>query len=378
MDEWPAWRHGSGPDVTLTPRVTHAVERRTFHTLDGLRGVAAGAVLVYHFPKFWAPLSAHSAYLSVDLFFLMSGFIIEHAYGQRLAVGLSARRFLILRIVRLYPLYIIGTAITVLAIAVATLVHESGVQWTMPMLIGSFLYSALMLPTPDVPHTDSLYPLNVPAWSLFYELLTNLLFAASYNWWSLTKLRLVISVAAAGLVIGCWRHGNLDLGSGYGVLPIFLGVSRVLFSFFLGVLVHRSGWGQSPFLRWASPPLLLAVVLLLLTASVPDVVRGPYDLVLVMIVFPAVLLAAVTTEPVRARRGYAWLGLASYAVYMIHEPLLRLATRVDGPVLNGWLERSAPFSGVAALIAMFTLAMVLDRFYDLPVRSRLLSIMRLR
>ena len=358
--------------------MAHAVERRTFHTLDGLRGVAAAAVFVYHFPKFWVPLSAHSAYLAVDLFFLMSGFIIEHAYGQRLAAGLGARRFLLLRVIRLYPLYIIGTAVTMMAIAAATLAHEPGVQWTVPMLVGSVLCSALMLPTPHVPHTDSLYPLNVPAWSLFYELLVNLLFATSYGWWNMPRLRLVISVAAVGLVIGCWRHGNLDLGSGYGFLPVFVGASRVLFSFLLGVLVHRSGWGERPPLRWVPPPLLLAVVLLLLTASVPDVVRGLYDLVLVMMIFPAVLVAAVTTDPARARRGYAWLGLASYAVYVTHEPLLRLATRADGPVLHGWLERSAPFSGAAALVAMFTFAMVLDRFYDLPVRRRLLAMMRLR
>lgn len=118
-----------------------ATARRTFHTLDGLRGVAAGTVLIYHFPSLWSPASAPSAYLAVDLFFLMSGFVIEHAYGQRLATGLGVRRFLLLRLIRLYPLYLVGTGITALAIAGAMLAHQPAVQWTVPMLVGSILCS---------------------------------------------------------------------------------------------------------------------------------------------------------------------------------------------------------------------------------------------
>ncbi|MFX8945840.1 acyltransferase family protein, partial [Acinetobacter baumannii] len=64
--------------------------RRSFATLDGLRGVAA-LLVVYHHEHLAGIVGAPAgAYLAVDLFFLMSGFVIAHAYEARLEQGLSA------------------------------------------------------------------------------------------------------------------------------------------------------------------------------------------------------------------------------------------------------------------------------------------------
>jgi len=351
------------------PPVQRSAQRRSFATLDGLRGVAAATIVIYHFPALWAPWTAPSAYLAVDLFFLMSGFIIEHAYGERLAAGLGPGRFMLGRVVRLYPLYLIGTAITAVAIAAAVLSHEPGLKWTGWSLARSVGWSALMLPTPAVPPLTSLYPLNVPAWSLLYELLVNLLFAATYRWWTRGRLAAVIAIAALGLCCTCWAAGDLNAGSDHGALPALAAVSRVVFSFFLGVLAYRRGWGAEAPARWAPPaPLLLAATLLLLAASVPSWLRPWYDLLVVLAVFPALLAAAVAVEPQAGRRVYAWLGVASYAVYVVHEPLLRSLLRVDEVVFGGAVERWAPVSGIAALVVVFLLAAGLDRIYDLPVR----------
>ena len=222
----------------------------------------------------WAPLTAPSAYLAVDLFFLMSGFIIEHAYGGRLSAGLGPGRFLVQRLVRLYPLYLVGTAITAIAIAAALLEGEAGLKWTLPSLVRSIGFSAAMLPTPAVPPLESLYPLNVPAWSLFYELLVNWAFAATYRWWSRTRLTVAIAVAALGLCYSCWATGNLNLGSNHGALAALAAGSRVVFSFALGVLACRRGWAARVPGRWAPPPpLLLLGALLLLMATVQPAVR---------------------------------------------------------------------------------------------------------
>lgn len=352
--------------ATLGPGTT---ERRSFSTLDGLRGVAAASVVIYHFPSLWAPLTAPSAYLAVDLFFLMSGFIIEHAYGGKLAAGLGTRRFLLGRLIRLYPLYLIGTAITALVIAVALLSGEQGLKWTLGSLGRSVVWSALMLPTPHSGRLDSLYPLNVPAWSLFYELLVNGLFAATYRWWSRGRLRAVVAVAALVLGYSCWSAGSLNLGSDHGACAAVTAVSRVTFSFFLGVYACRQRWALRLPGGWTPPPpLLLIGTLLLLTATVPPAARACYDLVLVTVLFPLLLVAATASEPRVGRRGYAWLGLTSYAVYVVHEPLLRTLLRVDRAVLGGTVERCSLFSGLAALVVVFLLGAGLDRVYDVPVR----------
>src|ERR1700761_1914630 len=85
---------------------------RKFETLDGLRGIAALAVVLYHLPL---PLHALAprGYLAVDLFFLMSGFVVAAAYEERLLSGLSTAAFALVRLKRLWPLYGLGVVLGV-------------------------------------------------------------------------------------------------------------------------------------------------------------------------------------------------------------------------------------------------------------------------
>ena len=86
-------------------------EKRFFSGLDGLRGMAALFVAMRHI-SFFHNLGVHGGYLAVDLFFVLSGFVIANAYEARLASGLSAKRFLALRYVRLWPVYAAGADAT--------------------------------------------------------------------------------------------------------------------------------------------------------------------------------------------------------------------------------------------------------------------------
>jgi peptidoglycan/LPS O-acetylase OafA/YrhL len=75
-----------------------------FVTLHGIRGVAALAVVAWHEPELPCPtFQPGSGYLAVDLFFVLSGLVLAHAYDARFARGLSAGRFMIGRLIRLYP-----------------------------------------------------------------------------------------------------------------------------------------------------------------------------------------------------------------------------------------------------------------------------------
>ena len=87
-------------------------QRRSFTTLDGLRGIAAIAVVARHAPFLWGehgPTGALSeSYLAVDFFFVLSGFVLAHAYGSRFQHGLSNAAFMRTRLLRLYPLYLLA------------------------------------------------------------------------------------------------------------------------------------------------------------------------------------------------------------------------------------------------------------------------------
>src|SRR4051812_33605191 len=143
--------------------------RQHFEILDGLRGVAAISVVVFHFmeiavPDYEKSLIAH-AYLAVDFFFCLSGFVIAYAYDAKLKdIGIGA--FFKLRLIRLHPLVIIGSIIGLAAFIFDPFTdlwvkYADKIWW----LFGS---SCLMIPYPVVPERYlNLFHLNPPAWSLF-------------------------------------------------------------------------------------------------------------------------------------------------------------------------------------------------------------------
>jgi peptidoglycan/LPS O-acetylase OafA/YrhL len=84
-------------------------ESTRYATLDGLRGIAAIAVVIYHLPI--EPKLVPHGYLAVDFFLMLSGFVLALAYSDKLHSGMSFRSFFLKRAIRLYPIAIVGTAI---------------------------------------------------------------------------------------------------------------------------------------------------------------------------------------------------------------------------------------------------------------------------
>src|SRR5665213_808430 len=160
---------------------------RSFVTLDGLRGIAALAVVTRHAPAFFSFISIYvlpldgskvpipvgpfrESYLAVDFFFALSGFVLAHAYGDRLRGGMSATRFMTIRLIRLYPLYFLALLISLPLFLWGF--ARGGIAPTYPM--SNWLFAVLFLPSLASP--NALFPLNYPAWSLFFELLANAAF----------------------------------------------------------------------------------------------------------------------------------------------------------------------------------------------------------
>lgn len=152
------------------PPLLPSQPRGHFLTLDALRGVAALAVLVLHMP----PLTGlvFHAYLAVDLFFIMSGFVIAHAYERRLLAGWSPGDFIRTRVVRLWPLYLLGTAV---GAAVFAGVAGDAVGFA---VLGVLVAAAVVMMPLPLGAEVQIFDLNRPAWSLFFEMVANVLYAA--------------------------------------------------------------------------------------------------------------------------------------------------------------------------------------------------------
>src|ERR1700729_190348 len=119
--------------------------KRTLHTFDALRGLAAMAVVLFHYNKLFVPFVNSNGGLAVDLFFMMSGVVLARNYEARFRAGMSSRQFMKIRLIRLYPLYLVGLAIGALA-AIATLVGHDAVGWTPKSLAAATGLALLMLP----------------------------------------------------------------------------------------------------------------------------------------------------------------------------------------------------------------------------------------
>ncbi len=325
-------------------------------TLDGLRGVAALAVVGSHFENLSGiNLHLQAAGAAVDFFFILSGFIIAQAYEQRLADGLGWRAYIGLRLARLYPA-ILGGAVVGLAMS----------AWAGEALDLGLTAQFLLLPVLSGPavHGGELFPLNGPQWSLFWELAVNGLHAVVSRWLTIPVLVAIVTLSAGALVVTGLNYGSLD--AGWSRTNLWGGPPRVMFGFFMGVLIFQlqaRGWSPPPLPH----PLIALTLVVCLFRWFPR--WGGFaarDIIKVVVVLPALVAFAA-----RARISGPWLGSArylgviSYPLYAIHVPLLRgfevlLGRLFDTPPPGAWW---------LALGATLALAALFERLYDAPIRA---------
>jgi len=352
-----------------------ATANRHYVTLDALRGVAALAVMAYHLGT---PLGAHvlpSAYIAVDFFFILSGFVIAHAYEARLRDSMSAGRFIVVRLVRLYPLYVAGIAIGLFYILGKSPLRPDEAVPADALGLAALL-GALFLPTfRDAPHLQGLFPFNGAAWSLFFELVINVFYALSFRFWTTRRLTALTAIAATGLVVCAWIYGSLDIGMNR---ETFLGgFVRVAFGFPLGVLIYRL---RARLPRIKAPSLaLLALTLLLAAVDLSGPWRAAFDLTAALVWMPLIVLIGAQNEPEVAAPAYRVLGDLSYPVYALHTPLMLIWLGVVKIATNGVLPTGnwAAY-GIGALCFGLTIAAsyVALKLYDMPVRRYLNGLLR--
>ena len=351
--------------------------RHVYLNLDAMRGVAAISVMLYHFSPFISDGKVlPSSYLAVDLFFLLSGFVIAHAYDRKIEAGMGFGSFLLIRLIRLYPLYLAGTLLGAFYLLIKNRLMPGEY---MPMSDIAMMLTTGMLFIPlvgDAYHT--IFPLNPASWSLFFELLVNIAYVLMFFVLSKRVLAALIAGSLALLVLAAMLAGTLDFGmTGQTIVS---GLPRVTFSFFLGVLLCRSMGryqGSLGFLQkgyWVEIAIALTLVIF---AIAPDGVgRAPYDLACVVLLFPAMVAigAAAPTRP-RLKKLYGWLGRISYPIYIIHTPMLMIIAGA-GKAVSIDPFANHPWFGIVMAVSVIVIADIATRLYDEPLRRFLQRLMQ--
>jgi peptidoglycan/LPS O-acetylase OafA/YrhL len=337
------------------------MQQQRFLMLDGLRGIAAICVMMYH-RKLWigGPGVLDHAYLAVDFFFALSGFVIAQAYGGQIGRTLSFVEFSKRRIIRLFPLACFGVLLGMLMVA-GKMIRGEAMEFN--SLVPTAVFSLLLLPTF---WENDLWPFNPPLWSIFFELFINLVYAAIALLLVRRNLLLLIILSGAALVAATLHEGSLAIG--YYHETFYAGFLRVGFSFFLGIYLHqlyRSGVGRG--WRWG----VLTPVLLVLCFMVPKAftIGGIYDLVAVMALFPLMILGAAAVEPKRP----AWAeisGHLSYPLYALHEPAL-LGVSAVFILLGHDVEQPSLPMALFRFAAVAAFAWAVLKLFDEPIRRQL-------
>lgn len=330
-----------------------ATRRHAFATLDGLRAVAAAAVVIHHGPDLFG-VPGGSLYLAVDLFFVVSGFVIAEAYGATISAQ-GAPAFLRRRLARLFPLYALG-----LAFGTAVALREAArhADASAADLAVSFAAALVLLPVPSA-GAAFLYPLMPVAWSLALEIGVNALAAAVWSWLRGWVLVTILAGAALALAVVAMRHGDLDVG--WNGATAIGGPPRAFYGFAAGLLLHRL-WATGRGRVLVPAPLVLAATLLALAVP-PPVPRAVWDCAIVVALAPALVWLAVCSAPSsRLRPVFLAAGGISYAVYALHLPLLRLGRALFADVLT------PPWSGFACLVLVAAVGSVATVFYERPLR----------
>jgi peptidoglycan/LPS O-acetylase OafA/YrhL len=362
------------------PTIKAPFTERTFVALDGLRGVAAIMVALRHAPFLWAIPAAptgwmRNSYLAVDLFFVLSGFVLEHAYGRRFREGMSLRSFMLARLQRLYPLYALAF-ILVLPFLIGQLAKR---ELGPAQAVLEFLCGALMLPTPNLaePKAD-LYPLNFAAWSLFFELVANLLYAAfgsRLDTKSLIRLVSGFAVALAICATAGWLGFGVDvemrgvLGGGPSWETFGAGGLRVGFSFFAGVLIYRFYQNaRLPPASLGSAVAAFAVVTGILALGFPADLDLPLTLLSVIVIFPLGIMIGARFDPPKGilTSTMLILGLLSYGMYV-----LQAVTFYAVELCARLLAIQSALIGILALPVVAAIAYAATVVVDLPIRRRM-------
>ncbi|MFV0564209.1 MAG: acyltransferase family protein [Flavobacteriaceae bacterium] len=290
--------------------------KKHFHVLDGLRGVAAISVVVFHYMEWVQPDITKNfighGFLAVDFFFCLSGFVIGYAYDSRL-LKIGVREFFVSRLIRLHPLVVAGAVLGLIGLFADPFGNHSE-NYSVATLVLIFVCSLLLIPLPIMEERGfNLFGLNAPGWSLFWEYIANILYALVLVRLSKKTLWGLLVVASIAIIWVSYTSGNL-LGGWSGATFADGGI-RMAYSFLAGLLIFRSGWAIKNKLGFMGLSAMLVVAFVMPWFSNNWLVES----VMVLFYFPLLIILGVGTNLSGPfKKVCVFLGKISYPLYMTH------------------------------------------------------------
>lgn len=329
------------------------------YNVQALRAFAAGIVIFVHMVTLLSPLGIRQDDLAfgeagVDLFFVISGFVMVHTMKRR---PLTSGAFFLNRVIRVVPLYWLLT-LTVFAIALVA-----------PSLMGATRASPIELIeslsfVPFVKSNGLIQPVLFVGWTLNYEMFFYLIFALGILLCR-GSLRGTVAFATAAMLA-------LAVGGAIwtpDAVPLRFFTSPLMLEFALGMILGLTGVG-----RWKVPgglAVAIACMGLVLLATAGFVMPGMPRLVRCGLVSLVILWAALVAE----ERGHVarqpllqLIGAASYALYLTHPFPLQALGKVSQRI--GSAPLAIALTPVAILLAV-VVAIACHRWIELPMTKRL-------
>ncbi|TPG45103.1 acyltransferase family protein [Flavobacterium pectinovorum] len=355
--------------------------KKHYEILDGLRGVAAILVVIFHILEAFNGGSRfkqiiNHGYLAVDFFFLLSGFVVAYAYDDRWG-KMNTWEFYKRRLIRLQPMVIMGMII-------GAIFYYFQASNLFPQIAGMEAWKVILtmvigftlLPIPpslEIRGWGEMHPLNGPAWSLFFEYIANILYALFFRKFSNKVLGIFVLIFAAMLinytVFG--PKGDVIGGWSLNLEQMNVGFTRLLYPFFAGVLLSRLGK-----LIHIKGAFWVCSIMIVVLFSIPRIgdenslwMNGLYESFVIILMFPLIVAIGAGGEIKNALslKICKALGDISYPIYIIHYPLIYWYTAwvIDNkvPLKDGYVI------GIGVLVSSIVIAYLCLKFYDEPVRN---------
>lgn len=306
--------------------------KSSFDGLEGLRGIAALLVIFYHIPK-WNPILSlgliNSSYLMVELFFVLSGFVISNAYSSRINTLKDLLRFQYLRLSRLYPVHILFLLVFIF-IELLKYVAESqyGIHSLNSEPFGQNNFVAMFQ------HfflTQAVFPgtyaqsFNVPAWSISVEFYTYLIYGLIVLIFGRFKDYIFLLLAISTLMV-LVTTSHLEFGQ--------MCMVRCFAGFFLGCLITK----LNSYVSFKISSLISSFVFILMIAFIQFKPDHEYDVFVYL--FASLLIITIVKSTgggvniILTSRFVSWLGAISYSSYMCHAAVLWFTNQVIRALLH--------------------------------------------
>ena len=336
-----------------------------FATLDGLRGIAALSVVILHWFEGLGFTFFGSSWFAVDFFFMLSGFVVAYSYEERLKNGFSFIKFMLLRVIRLYPMIFLGAIIGFIRFEGKYFVDNQQLSLE---LIFKLITTLMMVPESLLFQNNQLelFSINIVFWSLFFEFIAYILFGALL--FRLKNVALWFIAFFAFIGVCFWLSTSFGNGEKLERVIAIDGFYRVAFSFSIGVILFRIRGGIGEYGK--KLPMHLLILLLAFFMLPRNILPWYVYAFLMLMILPMSIIVGINTKfEGKFKTITSFLGDISYPLYAIHTPLIWML----GFTVKRFSGHTEPnyviWYGLIIIPFTIFLAHLALKLYDEPVRK---------